>query len=60
MIKKKKEEKSKLELNKILFILIGIALLAVGIYFLIFVSNDRGQTPDEEFIAKDEIIKTDK
>jgi len=57
MIKKKKRVKLKLELSKILLILIGIILLVVGISLLVFVLNNDENIPGDEIIAKDEVLK---
>lgn len=55
MIKRKKRVKLKLELSKIIFILIGIILLSVGISLLVFVLNNDEEIPNDEIIAKDEV-----
>ena len=55
MIKRKKRVKLKLELSKILLILIGIILLVVGISLLVFVLNNDENIPGDEIIAKDEV-----
>lgn len=57
MIKRKKRVKSKLELSKIICILIGIILLSVGVSLLIFLLNNKEETPNNEIIAKDEVIE---
>ena len=48
---KKKKGRSKLELGKILCILVGVAILLVGIYFLIFVLNEKEEIPNNDVIA---------
>ena len=57
MIKRKKRVKLKLELSKIIFILIGVILLSVGISLLVFVLNNDEEIPDDEIIAKDEEVE---
>lgn len=57
MKRKKKRVRLKLELGKILSILIGITLLLIGVFLLITLLNNKEEVPDNEIIATDEESK---